>query len=83
MGCVGLYGRIVASLSCDVSYSRSHMLWRHLPTSCRSYVIFKNTHLTLTNMVNVLCLYEKKVAYDIIGSLHDRYHGNQIMLNVL
>ena len=39
--------------------------------------------LILTNMVNVLCLYEKKVTYDIIGRLHDRDHGNQIMLNVL
>ena len=39
--------------------------------------------LILTNMVNVLCLYEKKVTYDIIGSLHDRDHGNQIKLNVL
>ena len=81
MGCVGLYGRTVASLSCDLGYSRSHMLWRHLPTSCRSYVIFKNTHLILTNMNYVL--YEKKVTYDIIGNLHDRDHGNQIMLNVL
>ena len=35
--------------------------------------------LILTNMYSVLRLYEmyeKKVTYDIIGSLHDRDHGN-------
>ena len=92
MGCVGLYGCTVASLSCDLGYSRSPILWKDLPTSCRSYVIFKNTHLILwprlffknTHLDQyVLCLYEKKVTYDIIGSLLDCDHGNQIMLNVL
>ena len=37
----------------------------------------------LVQMYSVLCLYKKKVKYDISINLHDGNHGNQINLEML